>query len=229
MEEFFSIFCESTLFRGIDEEGIRGMLRCLGLTVRRYPRGGVLLQAGETSHAIGMVLAGRVHLVKEDFWGNHAILTDVRPGETFGEAAALTGDSPLYFGAEAAEPTAAVFLPVTCLMRTCSENWGCRGKVIENLLAIVAARNLAYEKKCGHLSHRTTREKLLSFLSEQSAEHKSDAFTIPYNRQQLSDYLSVDRSAMSAELSRMQADGLLRYERSYFHLLRAKTSPNDSL
>jgi CRP-like cAMP-binding protein len=94
--------------------------------------------------------------------------------------------------------------------------------VIENLLTIVAERNLLYERKCGHLSHRTTREKLLSFLSEQSAEQKSAVFTIPFNRQELADYLSVDRSAMSAELSRMQADGLLRYEKSKFHLLKLK-------
>ncbi len=220
MEKFLPIFRESRLFQGIDDEGIRGMLTCIGASATRYGKGESLLKAGNVPGAIGLVLSGEVHLVREDFWGNNDILTDVKAGETFAEASALLGDRPLLFGAIAAEAAEAVFLPVNRLLITCSTNCGCQAKVIENLLAIVAERNLAYERKCGHLSHRTTREKLLSFLSEQSAVQKSHEFTISYNRQQLADYLSVDRSAMSAELSRMQADGLIRYEKSHFRLLK---------
>lgn len=196
------------------------MLDCLSVSGRRYDRGEYLLHAGESPRAIGLVLSGEVHLTREDFWGNHDILTVVREGATFAEAAALVGDRPLLFDAVAAEPTEAVFFPVDRLLRICSDSVGCQGIVIENLLEIVAERNLLYERKCSHLSRRTTREKLLSFLSEQSAEQNRDTFTISFNRQELADYLSVDRSAMSAELSRMQADGLLRYERSRFQLLK---------
>lgn len=222
MEKFLPVFSRTRLFFGLTEEEIRGMLACLAVTVKHYERGSYLLNAGDVSPAIGLVLSGEVHLTREDFWGNHDILTVVREGDTFAEASALVGSRPLLFGAVAAEPTEVVFVPVNRLLRTCSTNVGCQSLVIENLLAIVAERNLLYERKCGHLSHRTTREKLLSFLSEQSAEQKSAVFTIPFNRQELADYLSVDRSAMSAELSRMQADGLLRYEKSKFHLLKLK-------
>lgn len=222
MEKFLPLFSRTRLFYGLTEEELRGMLACLDVTVKRYERGSYLLHAGDTSHAIGLILSGEVHLTREDFWGNKDILAIVREGDTFAEASALVGNRPLLFGAVAAEPTEAVFFPVNRLLRTCSANVGCQSLVIENLLTIVAERNLLYERKCGHLSHRTTREKLLSFLSEQSAEQKSAVFTIPFNRQELADYLSVDRSAMSAELSRMQADGLLRYEKSKFHLLKLK-------
>ncbi len=220
MEKFLSVFCQSQLFRDIDVDGIRGMLACIDAQICRYGKGSFLMEAGDKPHAIGMVLSGEVHLVREDFWGNKDILTDVKVGETFAEASALLGDRPILFGALASEPTEAVFLPVKRLMITCSSNCGCQAKVIENLLGIVAERNLAYEQKCGHLSHRTTREKLLSFLSEQSTVFGSNEFSIPYNRQELADYLSVDRSAMSAELSRMQTDGLIRYDKSRFILLK---------
>ncbi len=220
MEQFLPLFSKSKLFYGLSAEEIRGMLICLDAKINRYGRGAFLLRAGDTPRAIGLVLSGDVHLTREDFWGNRDILTTVRAGETFAEAAALVGDKPLLFGAVAAEPTEAVFFSVNRLLRTCSTNIGCQASVIENILGIVAERNLIYERKCGHLSLRTTREKLLSFLSEQSAEQQSDAFTISYNRQQLADYLSVDRSAMSAELSRMQAEGLLYYEKNWFRLLK---------
>ncbi len=223
MEKFLPIFSKTRLFQGLTGEEIRGMLTCLDVTVKSYDRGAYLLHAGDVSRAIGLVLSGEVHLTREDFWGNHDLLTAVRAGETFAEAAALLGDKPLLFEAVATEATEAVFFPVNRLIRTCSTNVGCQSLVIENLLAIVAERNLLYERKCGHLSHRTTREKLLSFLSEQSAEQNNAEITIPFNRQELADYLSVDRSAMSAELSRMQADGLLRYEKSRFRLLKTNT------
>ncbi len=220
MEKYLPLLRHAALFRSLDEKGIRDLWNCLNVRIRRYERGAFLLRAGDKPTAVGLVLSGGVYLVREDFWGNNAILTDVAPGETFAEAAALIGDRPLFFGAVAAEPTEAVFLPVNRLRHTCAESCGCHRQLIENLLIAVAERNLIYERKCGHLSLRTTREKLLSFLSEQSAEQKSESFEIPYNRQQLADYLSVDRSAMSAELSRMQADGLLRYRKNRFHLLR---------
>ncbi len=220
MEQFLSVLCQSRLFRDINEDGIRGMLTCMDVHKHHYNKGNFLIEAGDKPHAIGMVLSGEVHLVREDFWGNKDILTDVKVGETFAESSALLGDRPILFGAVATESTEAVFFPVNRLMITCSSNCGCQAKVIENLLSIVAERNLAYEQKCGHLSHRTTREKLLSFLSEQATVSGHDAFIIPYNRQELADYLSVDRSAMSAELSRMQSDGLILYEKSRFRLLR---------
>ena len=220
MESYLPLFLKTKLFYGLTAEEVRGMLTCLGTNVHRYAKGAYLLHAGDTSRAIGLVLSGEVHLTREDFWGNHDILTAVRQGETFGEASALLGDRPLLFGAVAAEPTEAVFFSVNRLLRVCSTGCGCQGLVLENLLAILSERNAAYERKCGHLSRRTTREKLLSFLSEQAAEHGAAEFTIPFNRQELADYLSVDRSAMSAELSRMQADCLLRYEKSRFHLLK---------
>ena len=220
MEKFLSVFHESQLFRDIDGEGLRGMLTCIDAKVKRYAKGEFLLQAGDTPCAVGMVLSGEVHLVREDFWGNKDILTDVKAGETFAEASALLGDRPILFGAVATQPTEAIFLPVNRLLITCSTSCGCQAKVIENLLGILAERNLVYERKCGHLSHRTTREKLLSFLSEQSTVNGSHEFTIAYNRQELADYLSVDRSAMSAELSRMQVDGLIAYEKSRFCLLK---------
>lgn len=213
------------LFCGIPADCTEKMLTCMNASIRSFSKGEFLMRAGEKPTSIGLVVSGEVHIVKEDFWGNNFILTDVKPGYTFAEASAIAGEQALLFGAVAKEPTVALFLPVARLRHTCSENCGCHQKVIENLLSAVADRNLTYERKCEHLSRRTTREKLLSFLSEQSTVNKSNEFSIPYNRQQLADYLSVDRSAMSSELGHMQAEGLLRFEKNRFLLLRLDGNP----
>ena len=223
MEKYFDFLSQTELFDGIGEEGLHKMFDCMGVRSVRYATGEFLLRPGDKPSAVGLVLSGEVHIVKEDFWGNNFILTDVKPGQTFAEASSILGNQPLLFGAVAKEPTEVLFLPVLKLYHVCSSGCGCHQKLIENLLVVIAGRNLLYEQKCEHLSRRSTREKLLSFLSEQSALQKSDEFEIPYNRQQLADYLSVDRSAMSQELSRMQSEGMLEYHKSRFRLFRTES------
>ena len=227
MKNFFEQLSQTELFSGIPSEYIAKMLDCMNANIRKFSKGEFLMRAGETPVSIGLVISGEVHIVKEDFWGNNFILTDVKPGYTFAEASAISGEKALLFGAVAKEQTEALFLPILRLRHTCSENCGYHQKVIENLLSAVADRNLTYERKCEHLSRRTTREKLLSFLSEQSTINKSNEYSIPYSRQQLADYLSVDRSAMSSELGHMQAEGLLQFEKNRFRLL--KVNESDSL
>ena len=221
METFIKQLSQAELFMGIPPEAIEKILNCMGRNVKKFAKGEFLMRAGDKPTSVGLVISGEVHIVKEDFWGNNFILTDVTPGYTFAEASAIAGEKELLFGAVAKEPTEAIFLPISRLRHTCAQGCGYHQLLIENLLSAVANRNISYERKCEHLSRRTTREKLLSFLSEQSTVNKSNEFVIPYNRQQLADYLSVDRSAMSSELGRMKAEGLLQFEKSRFKLFKS--------
>ena len=93
-------------------------------------------------------------------------------------------------------------------------------QLTQNLIRVLAQKNMQLNEKAGYLSQRSTREKLLSYLSAQARRAGSASFRIPFDRQQLADFLSVNRSAMSAELSRMQEEGLLRVSRSAFTLLQ---------
>ncbi len=222
MKTFFEQLSHAELFMGIPPEAIEKIFNCINGSVKKFAKGEYLMRAGDKPKSIGLVLSGEVHIVKEDFWGNNFILTDVTPGYTFAEASAIVGEKSLLFGAVAKEPTEVVFLPISLLRHTCAHSCGYHQLVIENLLSAVANRNITYERKCEHLSRRTTREKLLSFLSEQSTVNKSNEFVIPYNRQQLADYLSVDRSAMSSELGRMQAEGLLQFSKNRFKLFKSE-------
>ena len=90
--------------------------------------------------------------------------------------------------------------------------------VIQNLFYAISVKNRSLVQKLGHMSRRTTREKLLSYLSEQAKKQGTSSFEIPFNRQQLADFLSVDRSAMSNELCKLRDEGLLSFERNRFQL-----------
>ena len=119
----------------------------------------------------------------------------------------------------AAEACDILFLDVGRMLQVCPNSCGFHNKLIRNLLSIASQKNLTLSRRIFHTSSKTIRGRLLSYLSFQSVKHGSREFEIPFNRQQLADYLSVDRSAMSNELSKMQREGLLTVDRSHFILL----------
>jgi len=164
------------------------------------------------------VLSGRVQIIEEDFWGNRNIIADNWPGDIFGESYAFLPGELLRVSAVAAENSSVMMIDARHMLEICSSACHFHTRLIQNILAETAKKNLALTRKLSHMSKRSTREKLLSYLSGQSLAAGSDQFEIPFNRQQLADYLCVDRSAMSNELCKMRDEGLLTFEKSSFHL-----------
>ena len=214
------ILLSSTLFAGVAAGDLQAMLGCLGGVQRSYGKGQDIFCPGDRIQDIGLVLAGTVHLCWADFWGNRNLLTAVRPGEVFGEAYACLPDRPAPLGAVAAEPATVLFLNVRRILTTCPSACTFHTRVIRNLVETLAARSRTMNEKLIHLTQRTTRDKVLSYLSAESLRQGSSRIVIGYNRQQLADYLSVERSALSAELSRLRQQGILDFHKNQFILKR---------
>lgn len=207
---------ESPLFRGISPDDTEHVLGCLSAVERHYKKGDVIFRSGEHAKYMGLVVNGRVEIVHDDFWGNRQVLGNAGAGELFGESYACMPDEVFMVTALAAEDCELLFLEIGKILTVCSPACEFHSHMIHNLLYILAEKNLRLTRKIDHMGKRTIREKVMAYLSFQAEQQKSRTFSIPFNRQQLADYLAVDRSALSAELSRMQKDGILRFEKNCF-------------
>ncbi len=219
MQDLFAILKKSPLFGGLKEEEIHTVLNCLNAQEKSYPKGSFILHLGERAESIGLLLHGRAHVVQEDFWGNRNLVTELTAGQVFAESYACTPGSILQVGVLAAELCDVLFLDAQRLLTLCASGCAFHTRLIHNLVNILAQKNLLMNEKLTHMGQRTTRQKLLSYLSAEAQRHGGAEFDVPFNRQQLADYLSVDRSAMSAELCKMRDEGLLRFRRSHFVLV----------
>ena len=206
----------SPLFQGISTEDIQGMMKCLSAVRRTYRKGEMIFCAGEDAKTMGMVAAGSVEIIHDDFWGNRQIMGTAHVGELFGESYACMPDSVFLVSARAAEDCEILFMEVGRILTTCSPACEFHSRLIHNLLYILASKNLRLTQKIEHMGQRSIREKVMAYLSFQAEMYHKETFEIPFNRQQLADYLAVDRSALSAELSRMQKEGLILYEKNRF-------------
>lgn len=212
------LLLRSPLLRGIQADELSHMLSCLSAREESFARGEYIFSSGDCTQYAGMVISGAADIIREDFWGNRSILDRVLPGELFGEVYSLTENEPLAVSVVAADHTEVMFLDMGRVMNPCSHICGFHMRLIANLLSIVSGKNLMLTRKIDHISRRTTRQKLLAYLSFQAQRSGSAEFDIPFNRQQLADYLAVDRSAMSLELGRMKRDGLIECRRNHFTL-----------
>lgn len=209
---------KTKLFEGISETEIESVLGCLSPSVRSYQKGEYIFQRGERITSLAVLLEGSVHIQKEDYWGNLSILKEISEGELFGEVYACLGDEEILYNAVAVKPGTVLFLNIGRVLTVCPSACRFHSRLIQNLLSAIAWKNKALTRKLDHMSRRTTREKLRSYLSEQSLLAGSPSFRIPFNRQQLADFLSVDRSAMSNELCKMRDEGILEFNRNHFVL-----------
>ncbi len=213
-------FLEKTsLFRGTCAEEIKSMLDCLQAVRKSFQKNDVIYSAGSTVSSLGIVLSGSVFIENDDFWGNKNVLDVISPGQVFAEAYASIPGEPLMFHVVAHEATEILFLNVQKLLHVCPNSCAHHSKLIQNLLCISAQKNLSLSRRSLHTAPKSIRGRLLSYLSFQALRHGSRDFCIPFNRQQLADYLNVDRSALSNELGKMQKDGLLSVKKNHFHLL----------
>ena len=156
--------------------------------------------------------------MKEDFWGNRNILARIQPSELFAESYAIAAHQVLGVSVMTDEGAVVLFFHMGEFLAPTAEPDKLSGQILRNLLQVVTQKNLQLNAKLTHLTQRTTREKLLSYLSEESLRQGRSEFDIPFNRQQLADYLCVERSALSAELGKMQRDGLIEFRKNAFSL-----------
>ena len=219
MKEFIPILKRSWLFAGVTEDEIGTMLSCLEAKKRIYNKDEYVLRQGERIDQIAVLVKGELYVQQDDYWGNRSILHNVGVGELFGEGYLAPESGTSLTDVIAAQDSTVVFFNVRRVLTTCSNACRFHATVVQNLFFSISEKNRQLVQKLSHMSRRTTREKLISYLSTESKRHGSGSFTIPYNRQQLADFLSVDRSAMSNELSKLRDEGLLTFEKNHFQLL----------
>lgn len=208
---------KTALFRGCSEEDILNMARHLNFRTAGYKKGDVILRAGSIVTDIGLVLSGSVRIEYTDLWGNKSILGITPAGSVFAESYACIPNEPLMIDAVANEDCDILFISVPMLFTPCpvceSQN-----RLIQNLVMISAEKNLQLSRRSMHTSPKTIRERLFSYFSQQVSAQGSNRIVIPFDRQQLADYLNLDRSALSKELGKMRKDGLIEFNKNTFLL-----------
>ena len=219
MKEYIPILKRSWLFAGVTDSEIEAMLSCLDTKIRTCKKGEYVFRQGEHIDQIALLVSGELYVQQDDYWGNRSILHNVRPGELFGEVHLAPESGTLLTDVVAVQNSTVLLFNVRRIITTCSNACRFHTTVVQNLFFSISEKNRQLVQKLEHMSRRTTREKLMSYLSAESKRNNSSSFLIPFNRQELADFLSVDRSAMSNELSKMRDDGLLEFEKNRFTLL----------
>lgn len=217
----YKFIAATKLFEGVTVEEAEAMLGCLGAQEKSYSRGAVIYHAGQCIERMGLLLEGGVNIVRPDIWGNENIIGHILPGEVFAETYACNQKAPMMADVIATTKTTVLFLDVGKVVKSCASSCSHHSRLIRNLLMIMASKNLNLAQKINHITPKSIRERLLSYLSSEAVKQGGKEIEVPFNRQQLADYLAVDRSALSNELSKMQKDGLLSYHKNHFILRQA--------
>ena len=219
MEKYIPILKMTRLFSGINNEELKAMLNCLQARLCTYKKGEYILKQGEHIHNILVLVEGKLHIQHDDYWGNRSIINIVNVGEMFGEAYTAPESDALMNDVLAVEDSIVIFFDVNRIITVCSSACRFHSMVVKNLFFAISEKNRMLIQKLTFMTKRTTREKLIAYLSEESKRQNSNEFSIPFNRQQLADFLSVDRSAMSNELCKMRDEGLIEFHKNRFVLL----------
>ena len=218
MKDFLPVIRSAQLFSGVSEDELTAMLSCLKAEKKDFPKEAFVLRSGDTADSIGLALAGTVLVIQEDIWGNRNILSKAGPGQTFAAAYACAPGSVLNVSVIAETPVTALFLNVKRILNVCPSACAHHSRIIRNLLSELAEKNLRFNEKLTHMGQRTTRSKIMSYLSSEAQRLGKYEFDIPFSRQQLADYLAVERSGLSLELGKMRSEGLLDFHKSHFIL-----------
>jgi len=206
------------LYQGLSPQDKAYALSYFDAKAKQYEKGEFLHQVSFPLQRFGLVMSGTVQVYMDDIDGHHIIMNHVEPGDLFGEAYAFLGtDAPIYICAVteaeilwmSTERIKAPLFPAGPLDQELANRY----------VSCLANRTLTMNQRVQILSRNTLRMKLITFLSQYAAE-KGDTFTIPFDRASMATYLGADRSALSRELSRMQAEGILTYHRNRFQILK---------
>lgn len=219
MEKYFEILKKCSLFSNIDTCDLSPMLSCLGAQLKEYGKRETVIAEGDKAKYVGIVLSGKLQIERTDYYGNRSIAGVVTSSELFGESFACANVPEMPVSVVATENSLCLLIDCQRIISPCQNACAFHGKMIFNLLKIVATKNIMLNQKAEITSKRTTREKLMTYLMIQAKKEGSRSFEIPYDRQALADFLEVDRSGLSAEISKLRNEGVLLSRKNKFTLL----------
>lgn len=209
------------LFAGIKKADMHSMLNCLSAYVKEYKKKQYIFYDREEIDTIGLILNGAVQMVREDLWGNRTLLISMEGGELFGETFACNANRNATVSFQASSDSVIIFLPFSRVMHSCSMVCKFHHRLVENMVSIIAAKNVSFMDKVDIISKKTLREKIYTYLLQEAGKQNSPYFDIPLGRVQLAEYLCADRSALTRELNMMREEGFIDYDKNSFHLLKS--------
>jgi len=215
--EYYEIIAKSKLFEGIKKENINTLLNCLDYSIKSFKKNEFILKQGNYFDSIGLILSGNVIVTKDDYMGNKNVLSKFNPSDHFAESFAAS-KLPLTIDVICSSDTIVLFIPIDKISTLCNNTCSYHLTLIHNLMSIIASKNILLTNKINQMSKRTTRDKLMAYLLDVSKLKNSYYFDIPYNRQQLADYLSVDRSSMSNELCKLRDEEYIKFNKNHFEI-----------
>ena len=219
MKKYFEILKKCPLFDHIAEDALLKLLPCLGAHVEVFDKKYTVFAEGGAARYIGIVLSGSVQIVKNNYDGSRSIVHTAEPSELFCESFACANISEIPVSVIAAEPSEIMLIDCHHILHTCTNVCGFHQQMIFNLMKNLAVKNLVFHQKIEVTSKRSTREKLLTYLDFQAQKAGSRRFRIPFDRQELADYLEVERSGLSSEIGKLKREGILRCDKNFFELL----------
>jgi len=219
VKKYLEILKKCPLFLGIEEDKLLKMLDCLGARVDSYDKKYTVFSEGTPAKYLGIVLSGAVQVIQIDYYGNRSILTEVKPSGLFGEAFACAEISSIPVTVIASEPSEIMLLNCSHILHTCHNNCGFHQQLIFNLMKDLATKTITFHQRIEVTSKRTTREKLLTYLALEAKRAGKNSFEIDFDRQELADYLEVERSGLSAEIGKLKREGIIDNKKNYFKLI----------
>ena len=219
MENYLKILHDCPLFADVSDGEITKMLGCLDARVLQFPKRSTVIADGAPAAKLGILLSGAVQMVQLDYYGNRSILAEMEAGELFGEEFACAEVPEMPVSVVATEPCEVMLIDCQHILHTCARNCAHHQQMIYNLMRNMAQKNISYHQHIEITSKRTTREKLMAYLTLIAKRTGTSSFEIPFDRQELADYLEVDRSGLSAEIGKLRREGVLECERNRFTLL----------
>ncbi|MDY3060413.1 MAG: Crp/Fnr family transcriptional regulator [Fusobacterium sp.] len=208
------------IFYNLKKDEIINILKFFSYSKEDFEKNNFIFEIGKPISKIGIILSGEINIIKEDFWGNRNILNKFKSGEIFGEVFALAKVSPNNILVETSQNSKILFLDLTNFSIDNENNSSEILKFLSNIFKISLKKNILFTEKLEHITKKTIREKIISYLSTEALKNRSNSFFVKFDRQELADYLFVERSALSRELSSMKKDGLIEYNKNYFTLIK---------
>ena len=219
LENFYNQIKTSPVFYGMNDEELKGLLECFHARIRRYEKGDMIIRQGDMISNIYLILSGGVNIEKDSYWGRRIIISRLGKNENLALSFVGSKDVEANIDAISVEDTLVLVLSYEKCTSMC-QNACTRHKIlINNLFQILSKENIELIQKIENVSQKSIRDKLLTYLSNEAQKKHSNSFDINFNRQDLADYLNVDRSAMSFELSKLQKEGIIEYNKNHFELL----------
>lgn len=219
MKKYLQILKKCPLFDNIEDENLITMLGCLGAKIESFDKKYTIFAEGYPAKYIGIVLSGSAQIVQVDYYGNRNILSNITASQVFAEAFACAEMDMIPVTVIANEPCEVMLIDCSHILHTCANNCGFHQQLIFNLMKDLAKKTIMFHQRIEITSKRTTREKLMTYLALEAKKANSNRFDIPFDRQELADYLEVERSGLSAEISKMRKEGLIKNQKNHFELL----------